>query len=521
MTFGGEPDGVPRPPRDAWRRRRRPMCKAAASSWLDAPHYTMVVKPYPAAGAGQTDARSQDPAAARRRARGRLPRRPARDAGERPEGDPARAALDAARQRRARRRRRLRRRLAAKAGLASLALDLMDDGTTTRDAFRIVDELDALGARLVDRQLARSVVRAAAGAAANLRRRSTSWPTWCCNPSFPADLVDAREAARLAQIGQEKAQPTRRGAARRCRAPLRRRPRLRQCRSPAPASSDRRVRSRATTWPRGTARGSSPDNSDADRHRRRHDGAARCPSSSRRSALEARRRRRRSSSRRCRARPGGKVYLIDKPGRAAVGDRRGARLGAGRQPEDLAIETVMRNFGGMATSRLNRNLRLDKHWSYGTPACSPDARGQRPFYRGRAGADRQDQGSDGRSDQGDRGIAGERPITGEEFASIMRNQTLGLPGRFETLAALEARGDRSWSTSATRTTTSPTTRATCARSTKRASPRPRRSSSGPTRSIWLVVGDLRKVEAGIRELGYGDVVRLDADGKTIDQGVTR
>jgi zinc protease len=28
----------------------------------------------------------------------------------------------------------------------------------------------------------------------------------------------------------------------------------------------------------------------------------------------------------------------------------------------------MQNFGGMATSRLNRNLRLDKHWSYGTTA---------------------------------------------------------------------------------------------------------------------------------------------------------
>ena len=53
---------------------------------------------------------------------------------------------------------------AEKAGAASLALDLLDDGTTTRDTFQIVDELDALGRADHHRQLARPVVRAAAGA---------------------------------------------------------------------------------------------------------------------------------------------------------------------------------------------------------------------------------------------------------------------------------------------------------------------------------------------------------------------
>jgi len=32
---------------------------------------------------------------------------------------------------------------------------------------------------------------------------------------------------------------------------------------------------------------------------------------------------------------------------------------------------------------------------------------------------------------------------------------------------------------------------------------------------WLVIGDLRKVEAGIRSLGWGEVVVLDQDGKPI------
>jgi len=30
--------------------------------------------------------------------------------------------------------------------------------------------------------------------------------------------------------------------------------------------------------------------------------------------------------------------------------------------------------------------------------------------------------------------------------------------------------------------------------------------------IWIVVGDREKIEPGIRELGFGELVTLDADG---------
>ena len=60
-----------------------------------------------------------------------------------------------------------------KAGLASLTLDLMDDGTATRDTFAIVDELDRLGASIstastLDLSLVR--LQALAGAAAPVDR---------------------------------------------------------------------------------------------------------------------------------------------------------------------------------------------------------------------------------------------------------------------------------------------------------------------------------------------------------------
>ena len=95
------------------------------------------------------------------------------------------------------------------------------------------------------------------------------------------------------------------------------------------------------------------------------------------------------------------------------------------------METVMRNFGGIATSRLNRNLRLDKHWSYGTQAAMPAVARPRPFFV--VAPVQTDKTKEAMVEVAKeiRGVAGERPLAGEEFASIMRNQTLGLPGRFD------------------------------------------------------------------------------------------
>jgi zinc protease len=113
-----------------------------------------------------------------------------------------------------------------------------------------------------------------------------------------------------------------------------------------------------------------------------------------------------------------------------------------------------------------------------------------------------------------RDIAGARPIQGEEFASIMRTQTLGLPGRWATLAALEAAAiqlvnyrypDDYFSTYARRVRTLSEADLAAAG----------RKFIQPDDIIWVVVGDLNRVEAGIRELNLGEVVRLDADGRPL------
>jgi zinc protease len=216
----------------------------------------------------------------------------------------------------------------------------------------------------------------------------------------------------------------------------------------------------------------------------------------------------------------GKVYLIDKPG-APQSVIVAAHLSRpGGQPEDLAIETVMRNFGGMSTSRLNRNLRLDKHWSYGSQGFVLDARGQRPFMV--VAPVQSDKTREAMVEvvKEIRGVAGERPVTGEECHSIMRNMVLRLPGRFETLSSLE-----SAALDLVNFGYPPEYYYDYARNVRALSEADLAVAAAkfvtPDELTWLIVGDLASVEAGIRDLGYGEIVRLDPDGRVTESAAGR
>jgi len=209
-----------------------------------------------------------------------------------------------------------------------------------------------------------------------------------------------------------------------------------------------------------------------------------------------------------------KIYLIDKPD-APQSTIVAAQLSLPYgQPEDLAIEPVMTNFGGIATSRLNRNLRLDKHWSYGTSARLSEVRGQRSFVT--IAPVQTDKTIEAMREvrKEVQGVAGERPLVGAEYESIMRNMTSRLAGRFGTLNALEGAAlatvnlglpDDYW--------------ANYSRNVKALTPAQLGQAAGkfvkPEEVTWLVIGDLRRVEAGIRALGWGEVVVLDQDGKPV------
>ena len=203
----------------AWRRPRRRRCKAAAARWLDAPHYTMVVRPSPSSRRGKTtlDRTPLPPLGAA--PDGDLPRRPARHADERPvvvllerHSTPivnlalavdAGYAADEPAEGRPRR-----------AGAATCSTTARRRATPSQ----IVDELDALGARLTTRSsLDLSFVQLQALPATARRRRSTSWPTSSCTRRSRPIMVALQKQRPVAQIGAGEGRPAQRWRCACCR----------------------------------------------------------------------------------------------------------------------------------------------------------------------------------------------------------------------------------------------------------------------------------------------------------------
>jgi zinc protease len=511
MTYGGSPDayleGL-----EKMASTQPAEVKAAGQKWMRANHYTMLVKPFPKIAAGKS---SLD--------RSVLPSLAAAPEIKFPEVQRATLkngmnvmllerhsapivnltlAVDAG----------YASDTAAKAGTASLALDLMDEGTKTRDAFQIVNELDSLGARLnTFSQLDLSFIKLQA-TSENLRPSLGILSDVVLNPSFPQDLFSIQKQRRLAQIGQEKAQPNAMalrvlpgllyGASHAYGRPL------------SGSGNEKSVESitredlmqwHAEWFKPGSATLIVTGDTKMDTLLPALESAfgtwkaGKAPAKNISTVAKT---------------SGGKVYLIDKPDApqstivaAHVSEPSG-------QAEEQAIETVLQNFGGMATSRLNRNLRLDKHWSYGTSGTLAGARGQRPFIVIAPVQTDKTKESMVEVAKEIRGLAGERPLAGEEYQSIMRNMTMRLPGRFETLNSLENAAIAIinyglpvdyWShySENVRLLTEPQLN-TAAKKFVR-----------PGEVIWIIVGDLKKVEQGVRELGFGEVIRLNADGVPI------
>jgi zinc protease len=517
MTYDGSPDGyLTRLERIA--RATATEVRDASRRWLDAPHYTLLVTPFPTLQPTQTT----------------LDRTVLPDLGAPP--DVSFPAVQRARLSNGIAVMLLERHTtplvnvtlavdagyaadtAERAGAASLALDLLDDGTMTRDTFRIADDLDAIGAQIVTgSSLDLSFVRLRA-LAPNLRPSLDILADVVLHPAFPQEMVDLAKRRRLAQIGQEKAQPV--PVAQRVVSALLYGPGHAYGNPLTGSGYEQTVtaltRADLVNWHRNWF----------------HPGnttiivagdttlAALVPGLERAFSAWAPGQPPAKQIRPVPATSGKRVYLLDKPGApqsvivaAHVSD-------VGGTPDDLAVDTVMLNFGGLATSRLNRNLRLDKHWSYGTQGVLLAARGQRPLIVIAPVQTDKTRESIVEVQRELREIAGARPIQGEEFTSIMRTQTLSLPGRFATLASLEGAAtqllnyryaDDYFATYSQRVRA--LDEATLAAAARR--------FIHPDDVIWIVIGDLAQVETGIRSLNLGEVVRIDGDGRPLDATATR
>ncbi len=208
------------------------------------------------------------------------------------------------------------------------------------------------------------------------------------------------------------------------------------------------------------------------------------------------------------------VYLVDRPG-SGQSVIFGAQLAPPRNdPDEISLRLVNDIFGGNFSSRINMNLREDKHWSYGVFSALPSARGQRPYISISAVQTDKTKESLVELVKEYKDIVGAKPITAEELKDEQSNATLALPGTFETVQQLGGAYGTILQYGLPEDYFNTFTQKAMALTPESANEIAKKYIL-PDHLVWVVVGDMSKVEAGIRELNLGDVHKIDADGAPV------
>ncbi|MBI9073722.1 MAG: insulinase family protein [Melioribacteraceae bacterium] len=130
------------------------------------------------------------------------------------------------------------------------------------------------------------------------------------------------------------------------------------------------------------------------------------------------------------------AFIIDKPQSPQSVILSGHVMPERGVENNLEIETMNDIIGGSFTSRINMNLREDKHWSYGAQSLIIDAKGQRPFLIfAMVQVDKTKESFDEVKKELTQYLT-TKPATADELNKIKLNKTLALPGTWETNGAV-------------------------------------------------------------------------------------
>jgi zinc protease len=208
------------------------------------------------------------------------------------------------------------------------------------------------------------------------------------------------------------------------------------------------------------------------------------------------------------------VYLIDRPGAEQSVIIAGHLIGPREAADDIAVDAMNDILGGAFTSRVNMNLREDKGWSYGADTVVVETQAQRPFLAIAPVQADQTAASMREIKRELTEFVGARAATEEEVATSKRRSTLTLPGRWETAQAI-ARDiaelvrfrlpDDYWDDYAELVGALDVADVSAAAE----------QHLKPERLTWLVVGDLGVIEAEVRALSLGEIRVVDVDGNAL------
>ncbi|GAB3387196.1 M16 family metallopeptidase [Lysobacter fragariae] len=211
-----------------------------------------------------------------------------------------------------------------------------------------------------------------------------------------------------------------------------------------------------------------------------------------------------------------RVYLIDQPGAIQSNIYAGELVPPTGDAGTIDFDFANGVLGGEFSSRLNMNLREDKHWAYGSYSNAGNAKGQRPWFASaNVQSDKTVESIGELKHEIESFIDGSRPVTAAEVTKIRSTNTLSLPGAYETAGALLGQvasnlrygrpDDYVLQFKARNETMTPAQVQAAAK------------TLDPKALTWVVVGDLGKIEAPIRALNLGEVQVLDKDGKPVSK----
>jgi zinc protease len=400
----------------------------------------------------------------------------------------------------------------ARPGTASLAMNMLDEGTATRSALQISEELELLGAQLnTGSDLDASFVMLNA-LKENLEGSLVLMADVVLNPSFPGDEFDRLVKQRLAQIMQEKASPMGVG--------MRVVPKLiygegHAYSNPLTGSGTLESVKAMTrddlvkfhqTWFKPNAAtmivvGDTTLDEIVPKLEKLFGGWAGGDVPAKNIGAVAN--------------PDKPViYLIDRPGAPQSVVFSAQIVPPKANPNENTIQLINDVLGGGFTSRINMNIREEKHWSYGARTILQDTKGPRicAAMAPVQGDKTKETVFEIHKEFAD--FIGAEPATPEELNKTKISNTLTLPGRWETAGAVlnsvaeivqYGLPDDFYQGYADdiRAITLEQMHEVAENLLK------------PENLVWLVVGDRAKVEGPLKELGYGEVIPLDADGNVI------
>jgi zinc protease len=171
-------------------------------------------------------------------------------------------------------------------------------------------------------------------------------------------------------------------------------------------------------------------------------------------------------------------------------------------------------WGGAAGARLGSNIREDKGYSYGVFSFVVP-RSQYATWTASGGIQTNKTKEAVIEFQKElKFIAGQKPVSEKELADARNNRVRGYAQEFESLRDVGGQVVTLWTLGLPASELQRQVEE-FQKATREAVNAAAEKYAAPGKVTLLLVGDLSKIEAGIRELNLGEVVILDAEGKPV------